>query len=158
MCRFIVSSRLLLCHSCKGRDTVITQYQRWVVIILLCCMSPLGLANQPLKLSADNRIEVVAYSPYSVVPVHGTTYTTTQITFGKEESILNVQNGDLGAWVASINPKMANMIFLKPVVYGSNTNMTIVTNRHTYYFHLISNTKGNLSQKQATYAIHFVYR
>jgi type IV secretion system protein VirB9 len=111
----------------------------------------------PLKLSTDSRIEVVAFSPYNVVPIQGTTFTTTQITFSKNEYIENVQNGDLGAWTASINKSIPNMMFVKPTVYSSNTNMTVVTNKHTYYFHLSSNAKGEASQDEATYAIHFVY-
>lgn len=123
-----------------------------------CVLSSNALAQiTPLKLSTDSRIEVVAYSPYNVVPIDGTTFTTTQITFGKSEYIENVQNGDLGAWTASISKDIPNMMFVKPTVYQSNTNMTVVTNKHTYYFHLMSNAKGKASQRHATYAIHFIY-
>jgi type IV secretion system protein VirB9 len=113
--------------------------------------------DTPLKLSTDQRIEVVDYSPYNVVPVHGSTFTTTQIIFSKNEYIENVQNGDLGAWSASISKTIPNMMFVKPTVFGSNTNMTVVTNKHTYYFHLTSNEQGKSNQKTATYAIKFLY-
>ena len=113
--------------------------------------------TEPLKLSSDSRIEVVAYSPYQVVPVQGTTFTTTQITFAKNEFIENVQNGDLGAWTASIDKNMPSMLFLKPTTYDSHTNMTVVTNKHTYYFSLASNKKGDTSNNEATFALHFIY-
>lgn len=113
--------------------------------------------RQPIKLSSDSRIELVAYSAYNVVPVHGTTFTTTQITFGKNEYIENVQNGDLGAWTAAISKNIPNMMFVKPTAYDSHTNMTVVTNKHTYYFVMDSNKEGEANQAHATYAIKFIY-
>ena len=131
--------------------------QSLITIGLSLASMTLMATTQPLKLATDSRIEVVTYSPYNVVPIQGTTFTTTQITFSKSEYIENVQNGDLGAWTASISKDIPYMMFVKPTVYGSNTNMTVVTNQHTYYFHLQSNTKDQTSQEKATFAIHFVY-
>jgi len=90
----------------------------------------------PQKLSTDPRISIVAYDPNNVVQINGTTFTATQIIFSDSESIQEVQNGDLGAWTSSINKNLPNMIFIKPTTDHSETNMTIVTNQHTYYFHL----------------------
>ena len=112
---------------------------------------------KPIRLASDRRIEVVSYSPYNVVPTEGTTFTTTQITFGKNEFIEDVQNGDLGAWTASINKDLPNMLFVKPTAYDSHTNMTVVTNKHTYYFQMTSNKRIEQVDKKATYAIHFLY-
>lgn len=135
-----------------------TNAKRIIAVVSLLAMTSAAFAVQkPLKLSSDSRIEVVVYAPYNVVPVYGTTFTTTQITFDKNEYIENVQNGDLGAWTASISKDIPNMMFVKPTVYNSNTNMTVVTNKRTYYFHLKSNRQGVTSQKGATYAIHFIY-
>jgi type IV secretion system protein VirB9 len=111
----------------------------------------------PLKMSTDARIEVVPYSAYNVVPIHGTTFTSTQIIFAKNEFIENIQNGDLAAWTASVDKNIPYMLFIKPTVYGSNTNMTVVTNKHTYYFHLVSNSEDNRNPKNITYAIKFIY-
>ena len=111
-------------------------------------------------LATDSRIKVVAFDRDNVVPVHASTFTTTQIVFGKGEVIENIQNGDLDAWTVSVQKGLPNMLFLKPTILGSNTNMTIVTNLHTYYFHLMSNTSqsGKSSrQNDSTYAIQFSY-
>lgn len=113
--------------------------------------------EKPAKLASDSRIEVVDYSSTNVVPIHGTTFTTTQITFGDDEYIENIQNGDLGAWTASVDKDLPNMLFVKPTTYNSATNMTVVTNKYTYYFYLTSNGPDQDSQKDATYAIHFEY-
>jgi type IV secretion system protein VirB9 len=121
------------------------------------CLSLSFAAESPLKLSSDSRIEVVAYSPYNVVPIHGTTLTATQITFSRDETIESVQTGDLAAWTASINKDLPYMLFVKPTVFNSNTNMTVITNKHTYYFQLTSNAKGEGGETHATYAVHFIY-
>jgi len=103
----------------------------------------------PTKLSTDARIEVVAYDQNNVVPIHAHTFTATQITFGKDETIEDVQCGDMAAWTPSINQNLPYMMFLKPTTYNSNTNMTVVTNQHTYYFHLMSN-KQSVSYRRAS--------
>lgn len=129
-----------------------------VAVVSLAMVSTAAMAEMhPIRLSSDHRIEVVAYSPYNVVPIHGTTFTTTQVTFNKDEFIQNVQNGDLGAWTASISKDIPNMMFVKPTAYNSHTNMTVVTNKHTYYFTLTSNAEGQAHQTDATYAIKFIY-
>lgn len=129
----------------------------YVGLGIFCLTSAAFAVEKPLRLSSDSRIEVVVYAPYNVIPVYGTTFTTTQITFSKNEYIKNVQNGDLGAWTSSISKDIPNMMFVKPTIYNSNTNMTVVTNKHTYYFHLKSNKQGVNNQKNTTYAIHFIY-
>lgn len=114
----------------------------------------------PVKLASDPRIEIVAYSPLAVVPIQGTVLTATQITFGRNEFIENIQCGDLGAWTASVDKAMPNMLFLKPTAYGSHTNLTVITNLHTYYFELASGEDkptAAAKEAQAVYALHFIY-
>lgn len=119
--------------------------KKWMGYALAFGLTSLSMGacalEQPTQLASDARIEVVPYSMNNVVPVHGTTFTTTQITFGQDEIIEDVQNGDLGAWTASVNADLPYMLFLKPTADGSDTNMTVVTNEHTYYFHLLSNVR-----------------
>lgn len=145
----------------QHRLSVLSRLILFFVILTMFLLSLFTMSayaeRQPLKLSTDQRIEVVAYSEYDVVPIHGTTFTTTQITFSEDETIENVQNGDLGAWTASISKTSPNMMFVKPTTYDSHTNMTVVTNKHTYYFTLDSNAQGQIKQANATYAIKFIY-
>ena len=114
-----------------------------------------AFAEQPTRaLATDKRIKVVAFEKNNVVPVKASTFTTTQIVFGRGEVIENIQNGDLDAWTVSVQKGLSNMLFLKPTIVGSTTNMTVVTNRHTYYFGLQSQ---NNQSNESTYAIHFTY-
>jgi type IV secretion system protein VirB9 len=128
-----------------------------LILLSVGVSSALFAAQSPIKLSSDSRLEVVTYSESNVVPIHGTTLTSTQIAFSPEEYIKNVQNGDLGAWTASIDKNLPYMMFVKPTAYHSNTNMTVVTNKHTYFFELISNEAGQEDQSKATYSVKFIY-
>ena len=112
--------------------------------------------EKPRSLATDHRIKVVSYVPNQVVPVRATTFTTTQIVFGKAEVIEDIQNGDLDAWTVSVQKQLPNMMFIKPTIVGSKTNLTVITNKHTYYFHLISVREGT-SKTPPTYAIQFIY-
>ena len=127
------------------------------VFLGVCLAASSFAAQSPTKLSTDSRLQVVTYSEVNVVPIHGTTMTTTQIAFGPDEYIKNVQNGDLGAWTASVDKNLPYMMFVKPTAYHSNTNMTVVTNKHTYFFELMSNNEGQEDPAKATYSIKFIY-
>ena len=131
----------------------------WLILIFSPCLMALNAyaIETPIRLSSDARIETVVYSPYNVVPVSGSTFTTTQIIFGQDEFIENIQNGDLGAWTASVDKDLPYMMFVKPTAYNSSTNMTVVTNKHTYYFQLSSNQMGQNNDQSSTYAIKFIY-
>lgn len=125
------------------------------VFLLVLCMGHAQALQKPTRLSTDARIEKVTYSHFNVVPLYGKPFTNTQIVFGRDEVIQNVQNGDLAAWTVAVNKGMPYMLFVKPTAAQSDTNMIVVTSQHTYYFelHVIPKT----SKHDATYAIHFVY-
>lgn len=123
----------------------------------LLCAQPVFAVENTRALASDSRIKVVAFQRDNVVPVMASVFTTTQIVFSRDEVIENIQNGDLDAWTVSVQKGLPNMLFLKPTILGSNTNMTIVTNVHTYYFHLISNKSQANPSDNSTYAIRFMY-
>ncbi len=111
-------------------------------------------AQAPRPLASDYRIRVVPYDPDNVVKIKGSTMTTTQISFNKDEIIEDIQSGDVAAWTLDVQKQLPNMLFLKPTMSDSNTNMTVVTNQHTYYFHLSSTDNPQIIP---TYAIRFTY-
>ncbi len=128
-------------------------------IFLWCCLmmvlAPTALAEQvPLKRLSDQRLQVVNYVPHNVVKIRGAPFVATQIVFAKDEYIEDVQSGDLAAWTVSIDKHLPYMLFVKPTAQESRTNMTVVTNRHTYYFHLAVGQKNHLP---VTYALQFSY-
>ena len=129
-----------------------------IVSIIFLFFTQISLAiENPRSRSTDKRIKVVAFHHEDVVPVYASTFITTQITFGKNEVIENIQNGDLDAWTVNVQKGLSNMLFIKPTILDSDTNMTVITNKHTYFFHLMSNKDDTAPQDDITYAIEFIY-
>ena len=60
------------------------------------------------------------------------------IRFDEDEHIENVAIGDSQKWQVTPN-KRANLLFVKPLAERAATNMTVVTDRHTYLFDLVAN-------------------
>ncbi|HHU0036400.1 TPA: P-type conjugative transfer protein VirB9 [Legionella pneumophila] len=110
----------------------------------------------PISYPTDKRIKMVAFSDNNVVPIKGAFFNSTQIQFSGDEMILNVDGGDTKGWEATYHDNLPNMLFIKPTMPDSDSNMTVVTNKHTYYFSLKSDKSINPSANR-TYAIKFVY-
>lgn len=129
-----------------------------IVFCGLLLLPVMALAeNRPTPTLKDARVKIVPYQEDNVVPVYGRTFTTTQIIFGSGEYVKGVEGGDSAGWIVDYKDKLPNMIFIKPTVFDSNSNMTVVTNRHSYYFKVKSNKSLNDSEHNVTYAIRFIY-
>jgi type IV secretion system protein VirB9 len=128
-------------------------------LIAFACLIPFSIQaqNNPIPLVQDARIKEVVYRDNDVVPIHGIPFTTTQIQFADKEEILDIEGGDTAAWMVTYHPELSNIVFVKPTQFDLNTNMTVVTNKHAYYFHLLSSTNVHNDAKQPTYALKFTY-
>lgn len=126
-----------------------------IFLAMLTCLS--WATQTPLPFPKDGRLKKVVYQPDNVVPIHGITFTLTQIIFDEEETVLDVESGDSSAWEATFHKSIPNMVFIKPTLFNSDTNMTIVTNKRNYYFHVTSNNALDSAKKQQTYVIKFIY-
>lgn len=102
-------------------------------------------AQNPRGLAADSRIKVVPYDPNNVVVIHGSVLTNTTIQFGQDETILSVQNGDQDAWSITPSKVLPYLLFIKPTMYNSNTDLMVATDKHIYQFQIISPQKPNNS-------------
>lgn len=126
----------------------------------LVLWSGVCFANQtPKALSTDNRMRVVPYNQNDVVTVIGSQLTSTALQFGDDEMIVGVNGGDAAAWEVDINKNRPNMVFIKPTVDDSDTNLTVLTNKYTYHFHLTMKPDNPLSSLKVapTYSIRFTY-
>lgn len=130
-----------------------------MTVVMLGMMHTTDLLAQaiPRSYSEDKRIFRVNYQDHNVTPLHGTTFTVTQVLFGKDETVIDVEGGDTAGWMVKHNAQLPNMVFIKPTLLGSNTNITVVTNKHSYYFHATSNKTLDETPKLHTYAMQFVY-
>lgn len=100
---------------------------------------------------ADERLVEVRYDPARVYRVEGRPKVQATIRFGEDESIENVAVGDSNAWQITPN-KRANLLFVKPLLARANTNMTVVTNKHTYLFDLVASPAAS-----PLYVLSFTY-
>lgn len=111
-----------------------------------------GLLASTGAMAADTRIRTLPYNPDEVVRITGRTGIQSTIEFGADERIENVALGDSSAWQVTPN-RRATLVFLKPLVSTSHTNMTVITDRRTYMFDLVASGKGG----GAIYALKFSY-
>ena len=130
--------------------------------LLLCLCSPIYAIQKPRSLATDKRIKVVAFEENNVIPIHGTTFITTQVIFGHSEQIVNINGGDSAAWTISVDKSLPNILNIKPTILGSNSNLDVVTidstSKQRYYrFQLISNEQPVTNTDIETYAIQFIY-
>ena len=109
-------------------------------------------AKVPQPTAADQRIRQVVYSSSEVYEVSGSYRLTTTIEFEKGETVQYLTLGDTIAWQAH---PMGHRVHLKPVEPRAVTNLTVVTDRRTYYFRLTSAAPKD--KLDATYLLRFTY-
>lgn len=101
---------------------------------------------------ADTRLKSHVYDPDEVVRIDGKLGVQATIAFGDSEGIENVAVGDSQEWQITPN-KRANLLFVKPLAAAARTNMTVVTNKRTYFFDLVASAKASpLYMLRFTYA------
>ena len=100
----------------------------------------------------DPRLVERLYNADEVVRIEGRANVQATIRFGENERIENVAIGDSTAWQVTPN-KRANLLFIKPLADRAATNMTVVTDRHTYFFDLVANP----ANRNALYVLAFTY-
>lgn len=101
----------------------------------------------------DSRIRTLAYNPDQIVRIVGKPGIQSTIQFADDERIENVAVGDSSAWQITPNHR-ADLLFVKPLVARTHTNMTVVTDHRTYMFDLVAEGKT----VAAVYALKFSYR
>ncbi|QCP55124.1 type VI secretion protein [Trinickia violacea] len=124
-----------------------------VAIVAVTAVLGSGLAHAakvPRALETDRRVREVRYDPNQVYEVTSTYGYTTTIEFGANERILNSALGDTIGFEVG---KFRNHLVLKPVEADAQTNLTVTTSAHVYYFHLTSSR----SAAGAVYVVRFIY-
>ena len=117
----------------------------FAVVALLSCTAAMAA-------SEDKRIRTLDYQPDRIVQILGRSGIQSTIEFAPDERIENVAVGDSSAWQITPNHR-ASLLFVKPLVARSRTNMTVVTDRRTYMFDLVAGDKWTTP----VYALKFSY-
>lgn len=110
----------------------------------------LAAAATPAQ-AGDARLTHRVYNAEEVVRIDGRMGVQATVAFAEDEHIENVAVGDAETWQITPN-KRANLLFVKPLAATARTNMTVVTDRHTYYFDLIASPRAT-----PVYALRFTY-
>lgn len=111
----------------------------------------LALAALAAAVRADDRLVTHPYAMDEVVRIDGQLGVQATIGFGEDELIENVAVGDSAKWQITPN-KRANLLFVKPLEANARTNMTVVTDRHTYFFDLVASARA-----KPVYFLRFTY-
>lgn len=109
------------------------------------------LASVSVAEARDTRLISRLYNANEVVRIDGRAGVQATIVFADDEHIENVAVGDSTTWQITPN-KRANLLFVKPLAARTHTNMTVVTDRHTYLFDLVATPGSN-----ALYVLGFTY-
>lgn len=109
----------------------------------------LSLPSVPLE---ANRLSLVRFDPSLVVKVWGRFGYTTSIELDEHEKISSVAIGVPGAW--EVTP-LTNRLVLKPKTSLTSTNLTVATDRRTYYFELAQAGRRNFGDVR--HGIRFTY-
>ena len=102
--------------------------------------------------AGDSRLVERVYNADEVVRVEGRPNVQAMIKFNENEHIENVAIGDSQAWQVTPN-RRANLLFVKPLADRASTNMTVVTDRHTYLFDLVASP----TNRNPLYVLSFTY-
>ena len=101
--------------------------------------------------AADPRLVILPYRDNVVVRLSGHAGVQSAIAFGDDEHIENVAIGDANLWQVTPN-KRTNILFVKPTAPRARTNLTVVTDQHSYFFDLAAAPGA-----RATYLLRFTY-
>ncbi len=108
----------------------------------LICAATLLLASPALPESVprrgplDNRVRTATYVENQVFVIETDLRHSTTLHFGQGERFDAVIVGDTESFQVDPIPELGNVLTIKPHVKSASTNMTVLTNRRTYSFHL----------------------
>ena len=105
---------------------------------------------------ADNRIQQVRYDPEAVTRIDACLGFQTMIEFGSNERIENVGVGDATQWLVVPNAR-ANLLFVRPSLATTHSNMTVATDQRRYVFELSAAQTDACAQGDVVYYLRFQY-
>lgn len=118
----------------------------------LLLIAALALAAPAAAAAQSDHVTTRVYVEHEVVSISGRPDFQSTILFGEGERIENIAVGQSGTWQVTPN-RRANLLFVKPVTAAAPaTNMTVVTDRHTYLFDLRASARAT-----PVYLLRFAY-
>lgn len=105
-------------------------------LCLTCLATPVLPASTPTGGPLDIRIRMATYNENQVYSIETDLRHATTIHFGRGERFEAVIVGDTESFQVDPIPELGNVLTIKPHISGASTNMTVITNRRRYSFHL----------------------
>lgn len=128
---------------------------KFISIISIICMANFAHAiREPRPIATDSRIRVLVYSPDDVFKFVGYYGYQTSIELAKDEEVVSISMGDTTAW--QIVPS-GFRIFIKPMEPEATTNMTLITNKRTYFFELYAEEAEDIRDPDLVFNVRFIY-
>ncbi|MGH6952428.1 MAG: TrbG/VirB9 family P-type conjugative transfer protein [Vitreimonas sp.] len=106
--------------------------------------------------SADDRIRQIDFNPERVVRIDACLGFQTMIEFGPDERIENVGVGDATQWLVVPNAR-ADLLFVRPALAETHSNMTVATSRRRYVFELSAAPTPACQRGETPYYLRFRY-
>lgn len=125
-----------------------------LVASLLGFASEVRALQEPRPIATDYRIRNVRFSPNEVYKFVGHYGYQSSIEFAADEVVETVSIGDSIAWM--VDPA-GDRLFLKPIEQDATTNMTVITNKHTYHFELYARETENIRDVDMVFVMRFSY-
>ena len=126
-----------------------------LLLVALVMVSGAAHATRESKpIQVDHRVRVVVYQPDQVYKFTGHYRFASQIEFAPDEEIKTISMGDSTAWM--LNPS-GFRLFVKPLEQDATTNMTVITNMHTYLFELHAKETDDIDDKDMVFIMRFIY-
>lgn len=110
--------------------------------------------QEPRPIATDYRLQVVRYSPNEIYKFTGHYGYQSSIEFSPNETIQTVSLGDSIAWL--VDP-LKDRLFIKPIEQDAMTNMTVITDRRTYYFELHARETEDIRDGNMLFVMRFSY-
>lgn len=111
-----------------------------------------SLARVPI--TSDSRIKTLVYSNNEIFRIVAHYGYQTSIEFSANEQIETISVGQPHSW--KITP-LNNRLFIKALEGSAHTNMTLITNRRTYFFELESKDPDDMIDEELAYVVRFFY-
>ncbi len=124
----------------------------WLLAAILLA-APAFAEITPQGGPGDPHIQTVRYDPQEVVALHVASGFAVTVQFSPEERIETVTVGESSAWAVQVD-HAADHLVVKPLGAPPPTNLTVITDQHSYNFTLYSGTAGEGVQP---YTVAFTY-
>jgi type IV secretion system protein VirB9 len=122
--------------------------------ILLLAASNAQAIRESRPTPIDSRIRVMVYNPNDVFKFIGYYGYQASIELAENEEIISISMGDTTAW--QIVPS-GHRIFIKPMESDATTNLTLITNKRTYFFELYAAETTDIRDPDMVFNVKFIY-